>query len=134
LWKNCGKLFTSVESGAKKKARPLTGLRLHALPREQLVGIGEKGKKDGISEFYVLEHNLGNLVCASFCTSINGNYVGFLPELRRFLLGDLGTKVTGHQILDQLTKLVKACEIGLAVAAEGIGNSRPGFQNVDGAV
>jgi hypothetical protein len=31
------------------------------LPREPLVGIGERGKR-WKDEFYVLEHNLGNII------------------------------------------------------------------------
>ena len=40
---------------------------------ETAVGIGEKGKKDGISEFYVLEHNLRNIFVSSAYTDGTDN-------------------------------------------------------------
>jgi hypothetical protein len=42
----------------------MLGAPLYALPGKLLVGIGER-KKDGISAFYVLEHNPGNISVSS---------------------------------------------------------------------
>jgi hypothetical protein len=92
LWKNCGKLFPEPAlSGSfpKKKEARSGGPPVACVAKGTTGWNRRKGKKDGISEFYVLEHNLGNLVCVIYVRLRTGSFSFFFFPDNEILRGSV---------------------------------------------